>query len=59
MLLEPFSDLLSESLFGHVFHFYSAHSVIMVLVCVKCFVLLSEDTHSLIHKEMPKLTTGK
>lgn len=27
----------------------------MVLVCVKCFVLLSEDMHSLKHKEMPKL----
>lgn len=55
MLLEPLSDLLSECLFSHVFHFYSAHSAIMVMVCVKCFALLSEDTHSSIHKGMPKL----
>lgn len=32
-------SLQSDYLFSHVLQFYSAHSVIMGMVCVKCFVL--------------------
>lgn len=44
MLFEPLSVLLSQCFFSFVFHLNSAHTAIMVMACVKCFVLL-RDVH--------------